>query len=430
MKFFKVTVLLAFLLPLSGCDGQTSEGKSHESAASKQSADRSSPNSDEYSRADEILSKKFGSTEEQIAKLHKEAEAGDAVAQQKLGFYYDTQKDAVNAFEWTQKAAAQGGAVAQRKLGAMYESGEGTQKDDVKAVEWYQKAATQGDVVAQVDLAMCYDKGTGTTKDDAKAAEWYQKAAAQGNAYAQLQLGYMYSRGTGVNKDLVKASEWYQKAAELGDAPSQYSLGYMYSHGNGVSKDSVKAFEWYQKAAAQGNASAKFGIGVLYANGEGVSKDYVRAYAWFNLAAAQGHSDAQLNRDRFENWMTSAEVKEGQRLASNWKKGETLLPPIRSLPESALQNHELSKQQTGTAFVVSSNGHALTNHHVINGCTEVKVAGHEGVAKVITSDSVNDLALLQLPGINNNFAKFNPEPGKLRQGEDVIVFGYPLNFAL
>ncbi len=89
-----------------------------------------------------------------------------------------------------------------------------------------------------------------------------------------------------------------------------------------------------------------------------------------------------------------------------------------------------SKQQTGTAFTVSSEGHALTNHHVINGCTEVKVAGREGLVKVITSDSVNDLALLQLPGHIDSYAKLNPDTRKLRQGEDIIVFGYPLNFAL
>ena len=73
----------------------------------------------------------------------------------------------------------------------------------------------------------------------------------------------------------------------------------------------------------------------------------------------------------------------------------------------------------------------LTNHHVINGCTEIKIAGRdEGVATVITSDSVNDLALLQLPGKSKDIAKLNPEPDKLRQGEDIIVFGYPLHFAL
>ena len=57
----------------------------------------------------------------------------------------------------------------------------------------------------------------------------------------------------------------------------------------------------------------------------------------------------------------------------------------------------------------------------------MRIAGREGVAKVITSDKVNDLALLQLTGKHNDIASLNPDPSKLRQGEDIIVFGYPLN---
>lgn len=89
------------------------------------------------------------------------------------------------------------------------------------------------------------------------------------------------------------------------------------------------------------------------------------------------------------------------------------------------------KQSTGTAFTVSAKGHALTNYHIVDGCTEVKVTGREGLAKVITSDSVNDIALLQLPGGDSEaFSTFNPDPAKLRQGEDIVVFGYPLDSLL
>lgn len=72
-----------------------------------------------------------------------------------------------------------------------------------------------------------------------------------------------------------------------------------------------------------------------------------------------------------------------------------------------------------TDFAVSREGHTPTSHYVINGCAEVKMAGREGVVKVITSDSVNDLALLQLPVKIKDIASINPEPGKLRQGEDI-----------
>ena len=40
------------------------------------------------------------------------------------------------------------------------------------------------------------------------------------------------------------------------------------------------------------------------------------------------------------------------------------------------------------------------------------------------------LALLQFPGEVNAFAKLSSNIGKLRQGDDIIVFGYPLNTLL
>jgi TPR repeat protein len=482
MKIYNIAVLV-MLLALDGCEDQTSGGKS---SVSKQLNETSTEQHLDWDELSDSL------PPELLAELQKKADAGDAVAQQELGFYYDSQKDAVKAFEWTKKAAAQGGAVAQSRFGVMYALGEGTQKDDVKAVEWYQKAAEQGDVIAQTNLAYKYYSGEGIPKDVVKAFEWFQKAAAQGGAGAQFYIGLMYSNGEGVPKDAVRAFEWFQKAAEQGgavaqyrigfmyyngigvhednlqafewfqkaavqgDASSQFKLGNMYSNGEGVPKDAIKAVEWFQKAAEQGGAAAQNNLGYRYAHGEGVPKDEVRAYAWFNLAAAQGIAAAQSNRDLCEQKLSAAERMEGQRLASSWKKGDTLLvtssnhfakydkvPPNNKPHKQStgadqwaeLDNYtpkesKLSKQQTGTAFAVSNEGHALTNHHVINGCTEVKVAGREGAAKVITSDSVNDLALLQLPGKSDAFAKLNPDPDKLRQGEDVIVFGYPLNFAL
>ena len=43
------------------------------------------------------------------------------------------------------KAAEQGNVIAQNNVGYMYETGQGIAKDREKALEWYQKAAAQGD---------------------------------------------------------------------------------------------------------------------------------------------------------------------------------------------------------------------------------------------------------------------------------------------
>lgn len=408
------------MLPQIGCDVKTSRANSE-------------------AEKPLIQSEKL-TPEEEFKKTLKEAETGFAPAQSLLGLMYfngeGVTKDNGKAIEWYQKAAIQGEASGQYRLGWMYFQGEGVTKDDSKAVEWYQKAAMQGLAKAQNKLGWMYFEGEGVPKDEAKAAMWLQKAAIQGLANAQNQLGTMYAEGQGVPKDAIKAAEWFQKAAEQGVAEAQYNLGLMYSEGEGVPKDVIKAAELFQKAAAQGIAAAQYNLGVIFVNGRITYKDTVRAYAWFNLAAAQGNVEAQNYRDKLEEKLTVAELTEGQKLASNWKKGDNLAESSRRSSQTVSLNDNPripatpSKQSNGTAFIFSHDGHALTNYHVINDCTEVKVAGQDNDAKVITSDSVNDLALLQLPGKSNDVANLNPEPGKLRQGDDVIVFGYPLNFVL
>ena len=48
--------------------------------------------------------------------------------------------------------AEQGDASAQFRLGFMYNTGEGVPQDDAEAVKWYRLAAEQGDASAQFNL--------------------------------------------------------------------------------------------------------------------------------------------------------------------------------------------------------------------------------------------------------------------------------------
>ena len=59
-----------------------------------------------------------------------------------------------------------------------------------------------------------------------------------------------------------------------------------------------------------------------------------------------------------------------------------------------------------------------------------RIQGRDGLAKLLTEDVANDLALIQLQSRVSDTASISAEPGKLRQGEDIVVFGYPLNSLL
>jgi S1-C subfamily serine protease len=82
--------------------------------------------------------------------------------------------------------------------------------------------------------------------------------------------------------------------------------------------------------------------------------------------------------------------------------------------------------KTGTGFFVSTDGHVLTNQHVVEGCSVFQVSRVGALAeqaKLLAVDKENDLALLKT-GI-----KQDPIPGfrnRVRVGETVAIYGFPL----
>lgn len=381
-----------------------------------------------------------------LAELIKRAEQGNAQAQLQLGNKYlageGIPKDVAKASEWYQKAADQGLSEAQTRLGRFYENGESTSKNVVRAAELYQKAAEQGNAEAQIYLGGMYERGEGVSKNIAKAIELYQKAVDQGNPEAQFILGIKYEgwmdpgeSSTGVIQDVGKAVELYRRAAVQGHAGAQYALGTSYRVGSGVPKDYAKAVEWYLKSAASGNEIAQQGLGEMYFAGKGIPQDYVLAYAWINLGTSGSNRfvDPDANRDLIARSMTPSQIAEAQRISSAWKKGAVLVREGQvSAGSQAFSSSvgKLSKASVGTLFVINASGQAITNHHVISGCGEIRIEGREGLARIVTEDVVNDLALVQIPGGAKDFAFIADEPRKLRQGEEIVVFGFPLNAVL
>jgi len=375
------------------------------------------------------------SPQQLIARLQQQAQAGDAKAQLGLGNRYadgiDVEKNSFKGIEWFKKAADQGNSDAQYQLGRAYEKGTGVAKDVVKAFEWYQKSADNGNADGLGALGASYSKGDGVKKDEEKGFRLLQEAAEKGSSRAQANLGAAYALGLGTEKDVVVAVEWFKKGAAQGDRHAQSMLAYSYLEGAGVPKDEVQAADWFRKAAVQGDADAQQYTAWMYKNGKGVPEDAVLAYAWSNLAASNGNQKAVENRSLYENQLTATAKAEAERLSSNWKKGTLLTREGSSVDKGgAVTSGNLSKISTGTGFLVSKVGQAITNHHVVNNCTELRVQGRDGVGKLIAQDSVNDLALIQVQGRATDTAVIAAETGKLRQGEEIVAFGFPLNSVL
>ena len=89
-----------------------------------------------------------------------------------------------------------------------------------------------------------------------------------------------------------------------------------------------------------------------------------------------------------------------------------------------------SGEATGTGVVLTADGEILTNAHVVEGATTVKVrfAGETEPrsAQVLASDPGNDLALLKIEGVGFKPAVF-AQVGSARVGDPVVAIGYALD---
>ncbi len=247
------------------------------------------------------------------------------------------------------------------------------------------------------------------------------KQARAGDRAAQRELGQRYYGGDGVPRDFAQAAQWWQKSATSGDDQAQVLLAVLLFKGEGVEQDRAQAVRWWRTAAANGNADAQATLGWLYFNGVGVTRDRVLGYAWTNLAAGSGVERARLLRDAFERELDAAERAKAQQLSTAWQAqiGARLAPGV--------EHGRLQKVGEGTMFVVSTRGDAVTAHHVVAGCGQLRLRGRGGLATVQSFDAQHDLALLRVPGHVDAAAVISSDPGAMRQGDPVVVFGYPLN---
>ena len=118
-------------------------------------------------------------------------------------------------------------------------------------------------------------------------------------------------------------------------------------------------------------------------------------YKWTN-------NDVYLGdwKDNFRTGYGTYKYKSGKIKAGIWKNNKFISENQKKDKKSIFLNNDkkLFQVGSGTGFSVSSNGHIITNHHVINGCQKVKVFTKENTynSKIVASDTKNDLSLLKV----------------------------------
>tara|TARA_E500000178_G_C16951601_1_gene721558 strand:+ start:75 stop:1367 length:1293 start_codon:yes stop_codon:yes gene_type:complete len=95
-------------------------------------------------------------------------------------------------------------------------------------------------------------------------------------------------------------------------------------------------------------------------------------------------------------------------------------------PKASPDDNKIVAAASGTGFFVSRTGHIITNHHVIDGCSNVKLNfnGKDVDGKVLAIDKVNDLAIVKADiRPSKVYSVANKDVQLL---EDIIIAGYPL----
>ena len=121
-------------------------------------------------------------------------------------------------------------------------------------------------------------------------------------------------------------------------------------------------------------------------------------------------------------------------LEAHGRKAEELMPGLAKKDPKAPDGSpgsgfDFSKYASfGSGFWVSADGWLLTNHHVVGSATTVDLRLRDGTvisAKIVKTDTVNDLALLKATSTPPSWLPVSKGEAELKLGQTVFTIGYP-----
>lgn len=107
-------------------------------------------------------------------------------------------------------------------------------------------------------------------------------------------------------------------------------------------------------------------------------------------------------------------------------------PSIVGISCQSVVNTYFGKQTSesgGSGIIISANGHIVTNYHVIEGSTSIKVkltSGNEYDAKVVGGDEKTDIAVIKISATENLHVAAIGDSDAVEVGELAVAIGNPL----
>ena len=249
----------------------------------------------EFEKAIALL--KIGNNEDAEKILRSLAESGFTDAETKYGIMLingDFNKTDLSLGEKLLLNASQAGdTLAQAKLGSYYYR---FKKDVAKAFYWTKEAHANGSIEALYDLVSFYSSDDSKEYQNQDSAVFYAKFIPENNSYKELFMGNAYSSGDHPNYTM--AFYWWKRGAAKNDASCLDNLGFMYHYGNGTAKDNNVALEYFLKAIdlQPDDSYALRHLGEIYfENGE-----LEKAKSYLQKSADLEDEDAQEELSRLE----------------------------------------------------------------------------------------------------------------------------------
>ena len=102
----------------------------------------------------------------------------------------------------------------------------------------------------------------------------------------------------------------------------------------------------------------------------------------------------------------------------------------KTKPYKEIIQNKIIRASSGSGFIVSKNGHIVTNNHVISGCQKVEVSFKNKLyeAKTISVNPPKDLAILKANFNTKSVLSLSDKSPELLQ--DIYVAGYPFGQAI
>ncbi len=140
-----------------------------------------------------------------------------------------------------------------------------------------------------------------------------------------------------------------------------------------------------------------------------------------------GHGGIGTFPPRFKRQIEEQLAQEAERNKPKPSVVDSTPQPRPSLAQPIPPKREPVLKGSGSGFYINSDGYMLTNYHVVEGCSYLSTfkMGEKVSLSLISSDPVNDLAVLKSEQESLSYAQFRSGKG-LKRGDEITVIGYPL----